>query len=462
MHLELTAFTWLAFAAAAGLWALSVLCARNPASPRGWSWRDILLSFFGLAWLAFGITFIFRFAVLVYDPYLFRATQFPLWKMPAAVLTWSWITLTIYWLALVLGYLVIVWWSPPRPSLLRKLDLLGSPEYLLTLDILVFCCTCLAILSGREAIPKAISTPMAILGSFYAIAATTVWLGRFQGQPLGARAMLYLIPGVMVYFFSPFRTLIFAVVLCVMIPALMTRRWSSLPAFVVAVVALLIVTTVINDYRRARIKAELYDQPDTTLSEEVWGSRQHRTSPSWVRLINRFHGFDSVALTVHFVPSLFPFSRLNVFTDLAWRVVPRSIVDKKGDLQRGQDFSTTIWAMGDKGLTKRPAANISPTMCADLYHVNAIPLVLIGGAFYGLLIGLLESWQRKGGLLSSCILLALFGIPVAVGLEQEFDFAAATLIQITIALLLFLFFLPVSGKASPTRKPIMTRPSPRS
>jgi hypothetical protein len=458
MKLDLSPLTWLVFAAAAGLWALSILCTRNPVSPRGWSWRDIPLSFFGLAWLAFGITFIFRFLVLAYDPFFFQATQFPLWKMPAATLTWSWVALTMYWLALVLGYLVMVWWAPPRPLLLEKLDQLGSPDNILTLDILVFCCSCLVILSGLEVIPRAISTPMAILGNFYAIAATTAWLARFQGQPRAIRALLYLIPGVLVYFFSPFRTYIFAVVLCVMIPALKLRRWASLPAFMAAVVALLLVTTIINDYRRAQIKAELTDQPASTLAEEAWGSRQHRTSPSWVRLINRFHGFDSVALTVHFVPSFFPFARLNVFSDLVWRIIPRSIVDKKSELHRGRNFSTTVWAMGDRGLTRRPAANISPTMCADLYQVNAIPLVFIGAAFYGLLMGLLESWQRRGGLLSSCILLALLGVPVALGIEQEFDFAAATVIQITIGLFLFLLFLPVSGPAEHIRRPVVARP----
>jgi hypothetical protein len=81
-------------------------------------------------------------------------------------------------------------------------------------------------------------------------------------------------------------------------------------------------------------------------------------------------------------------------------------------------------------------------MCADLYKIDGFLLVMVGAAFYGLLVGLLENWQRGGGLLSSGILLALFGMPVGLGIEQEFDFAAATLIQVVIGLLFFLFFLP--------------------
>jgi MFS family permease len=452
MKLELSIFTWLAFAGATGLWALSILLTRDASGRHAWTWRAIPLSFFGLAWIAFGITFIFRFLVLVSDPDFFQATQYPLWRMPATTFTWSWIALTLYWLAFALGYLFLVRLSPHRPTILERLDLLAAPANLLTLDILVFCCSCLVILSGREVIPRAISTPLAILGGFYAIAATTIWFGYFQGQPYRLRAFLYLIPGVLVYFYSPFRTLIFAVILCVLVPALRARQWMSLPTFLLAMLALLLVTTIGNDYRRSKMKAENYLRQDTTLTDEAWGSTAQHKSPSWVRLINRFHGFDSVALTIHFVPSIFPHSHLNIFTDLIWRVIPRSIMDKKGDSHRGRDFSTTIWAMGERGLTRRPEANISPSMCADLYQINDIPLVVLGAALYGLLVGLLESWQSRGGPLSSCIFLALFGMPVALGIEQEFNFAAATLIQTIIGFFFFLFFLPIFGQADFPRK----------
>jgi hypothetical protein len=89
-------------------------------------------------------------------------------------------------------------------------------------------------------------------------------------------------------------------------------------------------------------------------------------------------------------------------------------------------------------------------MCADLFQINGIPLVMVGAAFYGLLVGLLESWQRGGKSLASCVLLVLFGVPVALGIEQEFDFACATLIQMTVGLFCFLFFLPFTAKLQNT------------
>jgi hypothetical protein len=324
--------------------------------------------------------------------------------------------------------------------------MLASPENLPILDLLVLGSCCLAILSGRQFIPLALRTPFGILGGFYVIAATTVWYDYFRGQPLSLRNFLYLLPGVLIYFFSPFRALIFGTLLCVVVPALKTRRWLSFPGFLVAMLALLLLSTIINDYRRARMKAAGYNWQDPTLTEETLGSKEHHLKPSWVRLVDRFHGFDSVALTIHFVPAVFPHSELNIFSDLVRRVIPRAVLDKKSDTHRGQKFSTTIWAMGERGRVKRAASNISLTMCADLFQINGIPLIIVGAAFYGLLVGLLESWQRRGTPLSSCVLLALFGMPVALGIEQEFDFASATLIQMIVGLYFFLFFLPFTAK----------------
>jgi hypothetical protein len=193
--------------------------------------------------------------------------------------------------------------------------------------------------------------------------------------------------------------------------------------------ALLLMTTVINDYRRARMKAEAYNRQDPSLTDEALGSKELRQKPSWVRLVNRFHGFDSVALTVHFVPSVFPHSRINIFSDLLWRVIPRAVLHRKSDIHRGQKFSTTIWAMSEHGRVRRQPSNISLTMCADLFQINGIFLIVVGAAFYGLLVGVLETWQREAKSLAGCVLLVLFAAPVALGFEQEFDFAALPLFR---------------------------------
>ena len=453
MNLDMTASAWLAFAAAAGLWLWSVRLTREAAGLSRLTWTAIPLSLFGLVWIAFGISFVLRFIFLVSDPKFFQATLYPLWRVPATTLTWSWIALALYWLAFTLGYLLVVRLPPPRPTLLEKLDLMTAPETYLTLDVLVCCCGVLNVLTGIDVIPRIINTPLAILGSFYAIAATIVWCNYFQGHPLSLRPFFYLIPGILAYLYSPFRILIFAVILCILVPALKTQRFRSLSVFLLGMLAFLLVATIVNDYRRSNM-----DVAVTSLAAETWGSKEQHIKPPWVRLANRFHGFDSMALTVNFVPSFFPYSHLNIFTDLAWRVIPRTIVDKKPDTHRGRIFSTTVWAMSERGLTKREEANISPSMCADLYQINGLLLVAVGAAFYGLLVGLLESWQQSRGLLGSSILLALFGVPAALGIEQEFDFAAATLIQVIIGLIFLLFFLPVMGQAEPPKKSVSLKP----
>ncbi len=116
MYLDLTASAWLAFAAAAGLWLWSVRLTSEAAGLHRLTWTAIPVSFFGLAWIAFGVTFVLRFIFLVSDPKFFQATLYPLWRMPAAIFTWSWIALALYWLAFTLGYLLVVRLPPRAPS----------------------------------------------------------------------------------------------------------------------------------------------------------------------------------------------------------------------------------------------------------------------------------------------------------------------------------------------------------
>jgi len=442
MQLDLNQSTWLAFAAASCLWAVSVLLARDSFDRRGWSWRAVPLSFFGLAWIAFGATFILRFLALAIDAKFFRATHLPLWLLPAAELTRTLVCLSLYWGAFVISFVLMTRLSPRRPGLLEKLEALPGVENFLVLDLLVLGCSFLVILSGREFVPSALATPLGILGGFYTIAATIAWYGYFQGKPVGLRRFFYLVPGLLINYFSAFRALIFAAVLCVLIPALRTRRIVSFTKLLLMMAAILVIATVVNDYRRAR-----WDHPTGSHGQNLmWNWLEKPEEAPWVRLTNRFHGFDSLALTVHFVPSVFPCSRLNIFSDLFWRVIPRAVTDKKPDTHRGREFSTTIWAMGERRLLRRSEANISPSMCADLYHINGIPLVLMGAVIYGLLVGLLENWQQRGSPLASCIFLAVFGVPVALGIEQEFNFATATLIQMLIAFFLLLAFFPLAEK----------------
>jgi len=450
MHLDMTASTWLAFICATGLWAVSALLTCDPASRQPWTWKALPLSFLGLAWIFFGMTFVLRFLALIYDPEFFRTTQFPIWRISADTLTWTWIWLTLYWLAFVGGHFIMTRLSPPRPVLLERLDLLNSLENLPILDLLVLTCSFLVILGERQFVPQILRTPLGILGGFYIIAASAIWFNYFQGQPVGLRKFFYLFPGVLIYIFSPFRALVFSIVLSILIPALKARKWFSLFTFVASMIVLLIVVTIVNDYRRAKMRAQISSRFDTTLTDEALGWQDNPEDAPWIRLSKRFHGFDSMALTINFVPSVFPFSKINIFTELVRRIIPRAVVDQKGDSHRGRDFSTTIWAMGSRGVVRRSEANISPSMTADLYIINGWPLVILGGLIYGLLVGLLESWQRRGSPLSSCILLAVFGMPVVLGIEQEFNFASATIIQMIIGLFFLLFFLPLI--TSPNKK----------
>jgi uncharacterized membrane protein YccC len=69
--------------------------------------------------------------------------------------------------------------------------------------------------------------------------------------------------------------------------------------------------------------------------------------------------------------------------------------------------------------------------------------LLIGALAWGVLIGLLEWWRRALGR-AAVALVVLFALRVGGGIERDFVLAAATIIQITIALLVVLAALPLS------------------
>ena len=99
MKLQLTTTAWFLFGATVLLWGFSVLWAGSRHERSALKWRAIPLSIFGFAWAGFGVDFILRFLVLGYDPVLFRATQYPLWLLPAGELSRTWFYLGVYWLA---------------------------------------------------------------------------------------------------------------------------------------------------------------------------------------------------------------------------------------------------------------------------------------------------------------------------------------------------------------------------
>jgi hypothetical protein len=151
------------------------------------------------------------------------------------------------------------------------------------------------------------------------------------------------------------------------------------------------------------------------------------------------------------VPDLFPYSERNIMIEFLTRgFLPRAIYYAKSDVQWGREFSAGIWALDEKGnIVSRFSAMIAPSMSGDLYSVNGLFMIILGAFLWGLIIGFLERWIRTMGPVASCVLIALFGLRVAGGIERDFVNASANIIQVLLVLLLVVAILPFKVKSQP-------------
>jgi hypothetical protein len=410
------------------------------------------LSLFGFAWLGFGLDFILRFLALAYDPSLFQATTFPLSFLPGDVLSRTWLYMAIYWVVFCLGFAFVIFSIPQRaPKFLKKLELLGTMQKVKVLDLFVVI-TALAIIVTNlpgATVPGALVTPLGLIGSLYVIPAAIAWFLYFYGKPIGLRRFIYMFPGIILYILSPYREHILTLAICAIVPALMVRRKISARKVAAGIIIVLLVATIITSAYRTYLWEEMGYVPSTF--SETWESwHENPTQTPWVSLMNRFHGFDSMALTVHMVPAPFPYSERNIMIEfLTQGFLPRAIYYTKSDVQRGREFSAGIWALDEKGnIVSRFSAMIAPTMSGDLYSVNGLYMVILGAFLWGLIIGFLERCIRTLGPITGCVLIPLFGLRVAGGIERDFVNASASVIQVLIVLLLVVAVLPVKVKSS--------------
>jgi hypothetical protein len=462
--LEINQTVWLLFAGTVLLWGASVLLAVDRSSGARLTWRSIPLSIFGSVWLGFGIQFICRFLILAYDPILFRATRYPPWLLTSEVLSRTWLALGIFWGVFCLGY---AWasnrmWKAPKNSSLQ-LEQFVSLKYIRIYYAISIISLIVIILSNMTEIPRALVTPLGRFSSLYLIPLTIAWILYFQGQPIGMRRFVFMIPGVMLYILSPYRQYLIMLTLAIALPAIKLKRNLSIYKVAMSAIILLVLFSATNSiYRPIKWgKTNIHDQGNIEDQWETWKD-DPATSP-WVKLVKRFHAFDSTAITVNSIPSFFPFSQRNVFTESIVRaIMPRAIYDTKPDIARGREFSTTIWALTERGLPrKRTSGMIAPSMVGDLYSANGLPVVFLGGLVFGLLVALLERMLPISGQASSCIVVVYFGVILAWALEGDFAHSVATIIQHFVVFTLVVFCLNkmILGKALPKQSRLIKKTS---
>lgn len=426
------------------LWAASLWLVKDPRSQTRSSWESVLLSFFGVVWIGFGVDFILRFLLLAYDPDLFQATNLPLTILPPEVLSDTFSYLALFWIFFCLGFLCLaVWITRDPPRILADIEQLVSPRMTPLLDAVAIITTVLIILPFFRMVPKALLVPFGRSASLCAVPALISWILYFNGEEIGTRRFIYLLPLALAYLLSPFRAALFTLILCILIPALQFKKNLSFYKVLIIFIIFLIVSTYVNNIYRAYLWGESdRGSVDQTFSEEWETWKRNPGKSPWVLAADRFHGFDAMALTVYAVPEIFPYSNRNLLYEfMLISFVPRLIMDSKPLEARGREFSTTIWSLGVRGVSYRTSAAIAPSMPGDLYSIHGVLSVILGAFIFGLLVGLLENWLRGSTTTVKCIILPLFWTGVGGSIEEDLVLGVGTLIQYLIVFFITLVIL---------------------
>jgi hypothetical protein len=390
-------------------------------------WRGMPVSLLGFAWLGFGADFVVRFFLLAWDSVEFGNDTFRLADLGTATVDQALGLSLLYWTALVFG--VWCWGRMRSPGVLAAIDVFtGAGDPKRRMLVLLGSTVCLVLASGSFGVPLAIVTPMGIVGSLWVVPAATTWAEHAAGVPVGRQKWLVLVPALLHFAVSPFREHLVPIVL---IPLLAYRvTHGRLPrrhiaAGVLAVPLFIMAGQATQAYRDVLWGGASFTA--TTDGAEQVFDQVVPPDPQWLVSIRRFHGLDSLLLTVDLVPIAFPHRDDAFLVDAIVRgLVPRAIMPSKVLSDRGPEFARTIWAY-DSGIES--SAAIAPSMPGDLYQSGATRAVLLGALAWGLLLGVIDRWKnalRPGGQVAILVLLATQVVP---SVERDFAHCVATMLQ---------------------------------
>jgi hypothetical protein len=154
---------------------------------------------------------------------------------------------------------------------------------------------------------------------------------------------------------------------------------------------------------------------------------------SWAEPIHRFHGFDSMLITVSLVPAVQPHSRRNVLGDPFLRAfVPRIIYSGKGYPTASQDFGNSLWAYYDPSIRGQSPVYIAPSMPGDLFEAGGVVYVALGALIWGIVLGLLDGWKRYLASFAGAALTAFLATSCAMSVERDFDHVVAATCQMVL------------------------------
>ena len=436
--------SWLLVAGMIACWLVSVRLVPN------WKrdgWTSILKSVYGIVWLDFGLDIVLRFSMLAYNAVEWGNGGLRLVAQPVgtvnSTLTYCW----MFWVLIAAAYAVAVRRRGAGPfgvarAITPDVAYSAAIPFALLASIIFY-------LTEGNFVPLVLLTPLALLANFYMVPAAIIWWDHFR-QPgskwrIGSVHVVVLLPALVRGVVSPYRENLAPIVLIPLIAALFAGKRPSLAKLLPAGLAcLLLASTVVHSYRLMKW--------ENVRPAEV--ARQFSTGgiDSWLAMASdepthRFHGFDSLLLTVALVPSLEPYSERNVLlSPLVRGVVPRFLYSGKSGADAGINFGARIWAFDDPATRENSGASIAPSMPGDLYDAGGVLYIALGALIWGALLGLVDGWKGHLPAFSGAAITILVATQCAMSVERDFDNSVATFIQT------LLVFVLVAGVVTLARR----------
>jgi hypothetical protein len=237
-----------------------------------------------------------------------------------------------------------------------------------------------------------------------------------------------LLPALVRGYCSPYRETLAPILLIPLIAAMFAGRRPALRKVIpVGLLCLLVLSSVVSSYRRIKWENVRPEEVARELREGGIGGWLAGASDE---PMHRFHGFDSMLLTVDLVPAMRPYSGRNLLVSPFLRgFVPRFIYSGKGAADAGTNFGTQIWAYDDPTSRETSGASIAPSMPGDLFEAGGVLYIALGALVFGTLLGLVDGWKGYLPDLSGAAITALVATQCAMAVERDFDMSVAGFIQ---------------------------------
>src|SRR5208282_4200135 len=215
----------------------------------------------------------------------------------------------LFWLLVTLAYAPAVRRKGAGPLGMARVFTLDF-AYTTAIPVALLASAVFYLAEGQSRLPLTLITPLALVAGLYMVPAVVVWWDHFR-QPgpkwrIGSVHVIVLLPAVVRGYCSPYRENLAPILLIPLIAALFAGKRPALRKVIpVSLVCLFVLSSVVSSYRR--IKWENV-RPEEVAREFREASFVDWVSGTWDEPMHRFHGFDSMLLTVALVPVLEPHS----------------------------------------------------------------------------------------------------------------------------------------------------------